>query len=126
MMKKIIFLLVILVALPLCATAKNTNNGSPGSRLELTTSTPSLEIAASPGVFLYYGDDGTPSPQWFVIGTVHQGGTKYFGTSQNSTSIFTQTATSPIELADLTGKTWPANAGDTASETWWSNSGWTR
>ena len=119
-MKKIIFSLVIMIILSTSSfVVAATNNGSAGATLELT----GLNIAASPGVFMYYAHENN---QWFVIGTVHQGGTTFNGTAQNSTSLFTQTAVGPKDLEDLTGLTWPTGTADTASEEWWSTSGWTR
>jgi len=126
-MKKFLILLAIAILLPISSFAASTDNATAGSRLVLDTGSPSLTIAASPGVFQYYGDDGTTTPQWYVIGTVHQGGTRYYATSQNSTSIFYQDdTTGPVLITDLQGLTWPTGTADTASETWWSNSGWTR
>ena len=126
-MKKILILLVIAVLLPMSSFADKKDNATAGSRLILDKSTVNLTIAASPGVFQHYGDDGTVSPQWYVIGTVHQGGTRYYATSQNSTSVFYQDdTTGPVLITDLNGLTWPTGTADTASETWWSNSGWTR
>jgi len=126
-MKKILILLVIAVLLPMSSFAASTNNATAGSRLVLDTSSPSLTSAASPAVFQYSGDDGNATPQWYVIGTVHQGGTRYYATSQNSTSVFYQDDSSgPVLLSDLNALTWPTGTADTASETWWSNSGWTR
>lgn len=126
-MKKLFILLAIALFLPVGSFAAATDNGTAGSRLVLDTSSPQLVIASSPGVFQYYGDDGTTTPQWYVVGTVHQGGTRFYATAQNSTSIFYQDdSTGPVELTDLTGLEWPTGTGDTASETWWSNSGWTR
>lgn len=123
-MKKLFILIVLAVFLPMSAFAATTDNGNAGSTLTLSTEAPTLQIASSPGVFMYYGDDDTDDPQWYVIGTVHQGGSRYYGTAQNSTSIFQQDASGPIVLTDLTGLTWPATADETASEDWWSGTGW--
>ncbi len=125
-MKKIIIMLAIAAILPSAVFAATGDNGTAGSRLELDGSANNLVIAASPGVFTYYGDDGTTAPQWYVVGTVHQGGSRFFATAQNSTSVFYQDTDSPNVIGDLTGLTWPTGTADTASETWWSNSGWTR
>ncbi len=124
-MKKIIILLAIAMLLPMSAFAA-TDNATAGSRLQLDTEAPTLNIAASPGVFMYYADDATTDPQWYVIGTVHQGGTRFYGTAQNSTTIFYQEATGPKVIGDLTGLTWPSTAAETISEDWWSGTGWTR
>lgn len=125
-MKKVLCFVVVVMLLSFgTAFAATGDNGTAGGRLILDGET-TLEISSSPGVFMYYGDDGTTDPQWYVIGTVHQGGTRFYGTAQNSTNIFYQEAIGPKVLADLTGLTWPTSVADTASETWWSNSGWTR
>ena len=128
MFKKSLIVVMAVLLLPMAAFAGNTNNGTAGSPLELTaagTGT-SLTIAVSPGVFAYYEDDATTTPQWYLIASAHQGGTNVYATAQNSTSIFRQAPNvAPIELTTVTGMTYPTQL-EAVSEDYWSDSSWLR
>ena len=116
-MKRLILILAVLMLFPLTSFAAPANNATAGSPLQLT----GLTISVSPGVFAYYTDGSAANPQWYLVGTVHQGGKNFYATAQNSTSIFKQPTTAPTVIGDLTGLTYPTQA-QAASETYWSDS----
>lgn len=117
-MKKIMIILIVLLLLPMAAMAVDANNGQAGTPLELT----GLTISTSPGVFAFYRNSGNGTPQWYLIATAHGGGTKFYATAQNATSIFKlDDATAPITLAELTALQFPTQD-QAASEDYWSNS----
>ncbi|PLX89798.1 MAG: hypothetical protein C0619_10450 [Desulfuromonas sp.] len=118
-MKKLVLIMAIALMFPMMASAED--NATAGAALELE----GLTIAVSPGVFAYYNDGGVADPQWYLIATVHQGGTNFYATAQNSTSIFKQDATAPVLIGDLTGADYPTET-EAASEDYWSDSAWTR
>jgi hypothetical protein len=121
--KNLFLIMFALILLPSVSLGADKSNGSAGSPLELTDMT----ISVSPGVFAFYRDDGQATPQWYLIATAHNGGTKYFATAQNSTSVFKQEDTaSPITLGELEGLDYP-DQDQAASEDYWSDgNAWTR
>jgi len=70
------------------ATQKD-NSTDPGSRLELDSGATTLQLGFSPSVAgLYSIEAVTGDEQWYAISTYHQGGTLFYGTASDQTSIF--------------------------------------
>lgn len=121
-MKKVLLILVIAMMVPVMASAgSGVTNTAAGDPLKLV----GLTIATSPGVFAYYEDDTTTQPQWYAIGTLHQGGTKAYATAQNSTSILHyEFTTSPLVATSLSGLTFPTQTAAASVDGW--PEGWTQ
>ncbi len=97
MKKTICFLSVLMFAFSFPAFAAldvmSTDNSNTEAQFTLTdtgSDTQDLEFGLSPKVVARYINPGTSDAtgQWYSIGTVHSGGTKAFGTTQDLNNMY--------------------------------------
>jgi hypothetical protein len=88
MNKSIIFTVLLVVMFSVNSFAK-TNEDSPGSSFEVDE-TQKLRFSFSPKVAgKYLAEGATPTnEQWYSIGTYHGGGTLFYGTASDQTTVF--------------------------------------
>ena len=129
MMKKILFVALLVMAMVSPSFAASTGIGADqtgtmtiggGAKNDGTGDTDTLAMGLSSNVHGYYDTDGTSAApaQWYVIGTYHLGGNNVYGTAQDITSLYKladDDAKTPGELYTW-GSGLPADSGD--SNTW--------
>lgn len=100
----------------------NVTDGIPGGRL-ICGATDTLEVGVSPKVAALYREThtGTTPPQWYLISTVHIGGTEAYATAQDITKTFKKSFKAGDDTAE---GIWGTLATVPTSENEWSTGGW--
>lgn len=145
-MKKANYFIGILVVALLSSTnafallEANTNEGATaGESLELTdglTDENVLVLNFSPSVnAIYEADtaDDEGNKQWYAVSTYHSGGTLFYASSSDSTSIYKQSRSASQLFSEVTiptSKTMTSGEGETATtqsaEEYWLANDWTK
>lgn len=138
-MKKIIEVLAVVMILGFSANAfavveSNTNESNPGEAIKLTDGTTELVLNFSPSIMLLYqadSADDSGNKQWFSVSTYHAGGTNFYASSSDSTSIYKQSRTADKKFADViipSSKSMTEGTGDAATtytaEEYWLAKSW--
>lgn len=85
-----------------------------------TDSTDTMTSGLSSNVHAYYDNDGATSPQWYVIGTYHIGGTEVFATAQDITALY-KLANGKVPGDEFS---WSGLPADASASSEWSGTVW--
>lgn len=103
-MKKIMLLILVAIFTASSAMAVDYDNYGSGTAIDAARvvcgATDTLEIGLSPKIAALYRTNAATNPQWYLVATVHIGGTEAYATAQNVTKTYKKTYSAGTAITD--------------------------